>query len=696
MRKFVALIWILLLPLGSIFSQPKSEYPETLLPSAILEEISNEVSGDLALQNEVLLTGVNRNRLPEEYLKGYFETSFILKKLKEYGINDSAIIELPLPPDFKTTWDAEMGELWVVEPEKRKIADLKEVWASLCSGSSSTDVTAELVYVGPGFKEDFYQGKKVKGKIVLVNGYPERARRLAVEKYGALGIVAYSSSHPDFDPDEVGEGSIRPSDKEKKTFGFMVSTRTGNDLRNALERGVKIVVRAVCRAQMVPYKEQMVSALLKGKDFPDEELVFTAHLFEGFAKQGANDNASGCVAILETARAIKKLVDEGKTPPLKRSIRFLFVPEISGTAAYIKKYPEIAKRFFANINEDMVGEAIIKNNGYFCLETTPWSLPSYLNDVVADLIEWVGFNQKQTYGYRGKLMLILSPTGSRDPFYYSIDRYAGGSDHVVFVDGGVRVPAVSFTIWPDMWYHSSGDLPDKSDSTQLKRVAFISVATALFLANAGSPEVMKMIAETSGRALARIGKDKIRAERMLLRSDQKTIHIALKEAKNVINQALAREGEALSSIKFFIKQDASLDSSLKAKVKRLEDFKPVYLQDIEDTYKLQCQKLNVKPQELPPTKEEIRLSGFIPVRTKKMGNIMDFWELREKIQKLKYSPPPAIMMASFELRNFIDGKKSILEIRNAASAEYEPLPLPEVENYVKLLEKLGMVEIKTK
>jgi len=696
MRKFVALIWILLLPLGSIFSQPKSEYPETLLPAAVLQDIINEVSGDLALQNEVLLTGVNRNRLPEEYLKGYFETSFILKKLKEYGINDSAIIELPIPPDSKTTWDAEMGELWIVEPEKRKIADLKEVWASLCSASSSTDVTAELVDVGPGFKEDFYQGKKVKGKIVLVNGYPERARRLAVDKYGALGIVAYSSSHPDFGPDEVGEGSIRPSEKEKKTFGFMISTRMGNDLRNALERGMKIVVRAVCKAQMVPYKEEMVSALLKGKDYPEEELVFTAHLFEGFAKQGANDNASGCVAILETARALKKLVDEGKIPPLKRSIRFLFVPEISGTAAYIKKYPEIAKRFFADINEDMVGEAMIKNNGYFGLETTPWSLPSYLNDVLAALIEWVGFNQKQTYGYRGKLMLILSPTGSRDPFYYSIDRYAGGSDHIVFVDGGVRVPAVSFTIWPDMWYHSSGDLPDKSDSTQLKRVAFISVATALFLANAGSPEVMKMIAETSGRALARIGKDKNRAERMLLQSDQKTIHGALKEAKNVINQALAREGEALSSIKFFIRQDASLDSALKAKVKRLEDFKPVYLQDIEETYKLQCQKLNVKPEKPVLTKEEIRLSGLIPVRTKKMGSVIDFWELREKIQKLKYSPPPTIMMAEFELRNFIDGKRSILEIKDAASAEYEPLPLPAVEDYMKFLEKLGMVEIKTK
>ena len=133
-------------------------------------------------------------------------------------------------------------------------------------------------------------------------------------------------------------------------------------------KGRPLEVRAVCRTRQVPYKEQMVSALLPGDSRPNEELVFTAHLFEGFAKQGANDDASGCAAILETARTLRKLLDDGRIPPLRRSIRFLFVPEISGTAAYIEKYPEVAKRFFANINEDMVGEDLIKNRSLFNLE----------------------------------------------------------------------------------------------------------------------------------------------------------------------------------------------------------------------------------------------------------------------------------------------------------------------------------------
>jgi hypothetical protein len=31
-----------------------------------------------------------------------------------------------------------------------------------------------------------------------------------------------------------------------------------------------------------------------------------------------------------------------------------------------------------------------------------------------------------------------------------------------------RIPAVMFVTWPDMWYHSSQDTPDKQDSTQYK------------------------------------------------------------------------------------------------------------------------------------------------------------------------------------------------------------------------------------
>ena len=35
------------------------------------------------------------------------------------------------------------------------------------------------------------------------------------------------------------------------------------------------------------------------------------------------------------------------------------------------------------------------------------------------------------------------------------------------------IPAVMFITWPDMWYHSSQDTPDKQDPTQYKRAAVV-------------------------------------------------------------------------------------------------------------------------------------------------------------------------------------------------------------------------------
>jgi hypothetical protein len=696
-RRTLVSVLAIALVLASVLAAPaqgqrRRDLPSTLLPFEVLESIILETSGELALQNEIFLAGVNRNRRPEEYVKGYFETRFLLERLKEYGIKDAAVLDLP--SEDKETWDAESAELVMVQPEKRKIADLKEIAASLCSGSAPAEVTAELVYVGPGWRPEDYQGKKLKGRIALVNGSPGRAQKLAVEKQGAVGLVGFSSSHPEFDRDEVGWGWIDASEKAVPTFGFMVSQRTGQELRDELERGVKVVLKASVKARKVPFKEEMVEALLKGKDRPEEELVFTAHLYEGFAKQGANDDVSGCVAILETARTLKTLVEKGLVPPLRRSVRFLMVPEISGTSAYIKKYPEVARRFFANINEDMVGEALIKNNGYFVLERSPYSLPNCLGDVVESFVEWMGAAQRDSTETWGVPYPIYAPTGSRDPFYYAVGRYSGGSDHVVFIDGAVKVPAVMFICWPDMWYHTSGDLPDKSDATQLKRIGILGAAAALVLANAGPGDVDRIAGEVQGRALGRVGKERLRADRMIAEADAKGVAGAFKDAMNVVRQAVAREKDALATVRFFAAGDAAVEAALAKRVDAFGAVEAPFLKDLEGVYERRCAALKVKPDKpAPPTKDELRLAGLVPRRTAAMGSIMDFWRLGDKVRGRKDLPKYNLGRADFEARNFIDGKRSILDIRDAISAEYEPVAAAEVENYMKYLEILGMVEI---
>jgi hypothetical protein len=399
------------------------------------------------------------------------------------------------------------------------------------------------------------------------------------------------------------------------------------------------------------------------------------------------------VAVLETARSLKKLVADGKIPPLRRSVRFLFVPEISGTAAHIQKFPQIARRFFANINEDMVGEALALNKSFFTLERTPHSLPSYLNDVLESIIGWVAATQNNGFANEGESLEIVSPNGKGDPFYFSIVEFAGGSDHIVFNDGGVGVPAVIFNCWPDMWYHTNRDTPDKSDPTQLKRAVFIGVAAAAFLANAGPAEVQKMTAETSGRAFGRLGLDKLRAERMILDAEAKDVHTAFKEALNIVSQGFERESKALASIRFFVKGDAALDTLLRAKIKSVEGLQPAFLRDVDETYRWRCLIENVAPQKPVLNEAETRLSRLVPVRTEKMRGYFNAWEFYQKVREMKVPPSYRIGRADFEVRNFIDGRRSILDIRNAVSAEHGPVALEGVENYIVLLQKTGFITI---
>jgi len=695
MKRIPLIVALILIMAGLAPVAAQNAPPRTLLAPDVLRMIADEASGELALQNEILLVGVNRNRRPEEYRKGYHETAFVLDRLREYGIADAAVIDLPVRG--RTTWDAEAAELWVLEPERRKIADLKEVPASLAGGSASTDTTAELVYVGPGNRDEFYKDKVLTGKVALVNGSPEMARRLAVEKYGAVGLVGWASSHPEHDRDQVGWNSIRPGEKDKPVFAFNVSERQGNELRDILERGRKVVVRAVVRSQQVAdYKEQMTAGLIKGTEFPDEEVVFTAHIFEGFAMQGANDNMSGVTAVLETARVLRKLTAEGQVPPLKRSVRFLFVPEISGTRAYLDKFPEIAARMFAVINHDMVGEGLVKNLSFFRLIQTPWSLPTCLNDVASSFIEWMGDGQEAAQEDAWRSGAVLAPTGSRDPFYYRLDGYGGGSDHIVFVEGTPRVPAVFFNVWPDMWYHTGSDTPDKSDPTQFKRVVTISVAAALFLANAGPAEAERLMADISSRQLGRLGRDLAKAEGYLVRADPATVHASLKEARAVLRQALVREKDTLASVRFFFKGDRNAEGRLAARLAALDGLGASYLKGIDALYADRCRALAVKPVKPAPTADEVRLAAVVPVKTDKLKGMMGIWQMREELQKLKYQPPPAILRAESELKNFMDGKRSVLDIRDAASAEFEPIPLADVEKWVEVYEKLGLVTLRKK
>ena len=183
------------------------------------------------------------------------------------------------------------------------------------------------------------------------------------------------------------------------------------------------------------------------------------------------------------------------------------MPEISGTNAWLNKHTDVEKTMIADLNFDMEGLRLSTNGSFWVLHRTPDTFPTFLNDLGQSVMEWVAELNRERVRYRsngyGFTLPIVSERGSRDPFYIKVDKHYGSSDHVIYMQHGI--PSLMFITWPDMWYHSSEDTPDKLDPTQFKRAAVVGIGCMSFLASAGDEEGMKMAGESLARGTERMG-----------------------------------------------------------------------------------------------------------------------------------------------------------------------------------------------
>ena len=104
---------------------------------------------------------------------------------------------------------------------------------------------------------------------------------------------------------------------------------------------------------------EVVTATIPGADprLKDQEIAFSCHL--DHQRPGANDNASGCVTILEAARTLQKAIGDGSLARPARTLRFIWPPEVEGTVTLLNARPEFAQRIIAFVHMDMVGGGLV-------------------------------------------------------------------------------------------------------------------------------------------------------------------------------------------------------------------------------------------------------------------------------------------------------------------------------------------------
>jgi len=663
----------------------------SLLPDAALNAIVAEASGTLAKENIAALARFHRVHASS----GFHEAaSYIAQKAREYGLQDVKIDSFPA--DGVTTyhtfrsyygWEAESAILTEVAPRREVVAEYPKLRVALADYSNAANVAAELIDVGTGTSESDYAGKDIKGRIVLAGGGVAAVHREAVEKRGAVGILSYQQNQTtgwsgDY-PDNVRWGHLSPYNLQNK-FAFMISLRKAREYQARLQRGEKIRLQALVKARVKPGYFEVVSSIIPGTDPAAGEIVFTCHLCHQLP--GANDNASGAATILEDARLLAKLIRDGKLACPRRTIRFIWPPEIAGTMCYFARYPEIVKRTVAAIHKDMVGGNHELTKAIFHLTQTPASLPSFVNDVAAVFGEYVIDSSRRAAMNGDFSDAIFSPGGNKEMLVADFQAFTMGSDHDVYQEGSFRIPTIYMNDWPDVFIHTNNDAPENMDATKLRRVAVIGASCGYFLASAGADEARGL----AGEVFARGGVRQSQAlKRGLTLAQTGAKNFA--EAKNIIRQAAQRERATLTSVLTLAGEDQSLRTLLDNLARGV---------DAREREALQTLSLYLPASLSASIPEEF--TNMIPQRNPKVAGNLDVYyydyiddhlngESPGNLGRLAETPNGGTL--AYEALNLVDGKRSVREIRDVLSAAYGVVPVEAVLDYLKLLEKIGVVTV---
>jgi len=172
------------------------------------------------------------------------------------------------------------------------------------------------------------------------------------------------------------------------------------------------------------------------------------------------------------------------------------------------------------------------------------------------------------------------------------------------------------------------------------------------------------------------------------------LYTAYKKAAITMEQSYLHELSNLKTIQLIAEDDEDAIRSIEIESANLINGMKASLKSLGEMYKFLCREHNIKPVKLGLTLEEEKMSKLIP--TKKAKGMVAQMEvdmdsgLPESHEVFKYP------YAAWELANFIDGKRTMLEIAHAVLAECGgPLPEKSAEFFYGLAKK-GVIELKKK
>ena len=297
----------------------------------------------------------------------------------------------------------------------------------------------------------------------------------------------------------------------------------------------------------------------------------------------------------------------------------------------------------------------------------------------------------------------------RTAFYIKIDKHYGSSDHVTYMQHGI--PSVMFITWPDMWYHSSQDTIDKQDPTQYKRAAAVGIGAMTVLATGTDQMAGRVTSENLGRGAERIGDSMRKASSYFAeggdaaqlmsgyRDARVTVRHQAQIEKAVIQSSAVLYDDPAAAAKRLAGVEAAIDRTLAS---RYDELRALYA-------------LHALGLQAPPAPE-----GWPPMTPAEREASQTRVECVNGATRAGCAaaaggsggrggaagPPGAAggrgtaaagptipQHMNAELAILLGKGKSVLEIRDFLSGEFEPVPLADVLGVLKAREAAGTIRL---
>lgn len=300
-------------------------------------------------------------------------------------------------------------------------------------------------------KKEKEQASKEYQNYIKSIGYNNETLPEALEKAGAAGIAISNWTGI------MGANRIFEA-KTKNIPMFDIELEDYGMLYRMAENGAKPKIRMELKSKILPEAKSFNTiGMIKGKEKPDEYVILSAHLDSWDGAQGATDNGTGVLTMLEAMRILKKYYPDNK----RTIIVGLWGSEeqgLNGSRSFVADHPEIVKGVQAVFNQDNGTGRVVNIGGQGFVHAYDY-LGKWLNAVPKNIKSQIKTDFPGTPG-------------------------GGGSDHASFVAAGVPSFGLGSLNWGYFGYtwHTTKDTYDKIIFDEVKSNVILT-ATLAYMAS---------------------------------------------------------------------------------------------------------------------------------------------------------------------------------------------------------------------